>query len=195
MLQQQDCWLHSFCLNPAGGYEQPRKLQANWLEQHVCWLHCCRYLPFLLISQLSRVAHNFSASWGLWGEKTHSNLCIYIITLSCLKGPFQVRPPCQSQHLESPKNLCLRHLVGNYLSVLATFLWPEPQMVPLSEWVFGTALFCSLPRSLNRHFDSKQDRSASCNPDHLPKVQKQLLVQVWFTEDPVGSCAAAPYCV
>lgn len=25
----------------------------------------------------------------------------------------------------------------------------EPQMVPLSEWVFGTAHFLSLPRSVN----------------------------------------------
>lgn len=53
-----------------------------------------------------------------------------------------------------------------------------PQMVPLSESVFGTAHFCSPPRSLNRHVDSKQNRSASCNPDHQPKVQKQILVQV-----------------
>lgn len=129
MLQQPNCWLHLFCLNPAGGYERP-KLKANWLEQHVCWLHCCRYLPSLLSSQLSRVEQIFSASRGLWGEKTHSNLCIYIVALLCLKGPFQVRTLCQNQHLESLKSSCLRHLVGNYLRVLATFLWRSRKWCP-----------------------------------------------------------------
>lgn len=194
MSQQQNCWLHLFCLNPAGGYERPRKLKANWLKQHVCWLHCCRYLPSLLISQLRRVVHNFSASSGLRGEKTHSNLCIYIIGLSCLKGPFQVRPLCQSQHLESLKSPCLRHLVGNYLRALATFLWPNRKWCPSRSEFLALRIF-ALSLVLWSDIDSKQDRSASCNTDRQPQVKKQSLVQVWFTESPPGSFAAAPHCV
>lgn len=112
----------SFRSNPVGGFGQPRQLKANWLEQHVCWLNCCRCLPSLLISQLGKVEQNFFASQGLRGEKTHYNLCIYVIALSCLKGPFQVGNLCQNQHLESQKSSCLRHLAGNYLRVLPTFL-------------------------------------------------------------------------
>lgn len=128
-------------LNPAGGYERPSKLKSNWLEQHSCWLHCCRYLPSLLISQLSRVEQNFSASRGVWGEKTHCNLCIYIITLSCLKGSFQVRTLCQNQHLESLRSWCLRHLVRNYLRVLATFLWLSRKWCPSRSGFLALRIF------------------------------------------------------
>lgn len=37
--------------------------------------------------------------------------------------------------------------------------------------------------------------SLPCSPDHRPKVHKQVLVQVWSTEDPPCSWAAALHCV
>lgn len=138
----------SFRSNLAGGFGWPRKLKANWMEQHVCWFNCCRFfvcLPSLLISQLGRVEQNFFAFRGLRGEKTRSNLCIYVIALSCLKGPFQVGNLRQNQHLESQKSSCLRHLAGNYLRVLPTFLSLGRKSCPsrsgfLAPYIFALSL-------------------------------------------------------
>lgn len=117
------------------------------------------YHPFWFLNSAEPSRISF-ASRGLRGEKTRSNLCIYVIALSGLKGPFQVGNLCQNQHLESQKSSRLRHLAGKLPQSITHVPLARPQTVPLQEWAFGTVHFCARSRSLNRHLDSKQDRSA-----------------------------------
>lgn len=161
----------------------------------------CLLAPLLQIFTISFV-FSTQQSWAnflclprpLRRENTFKSVYLYRRVI-VFEGTLPSQDPLPKPTFGVPEELVFETLGGKLPPSISHVPLAEPQMVPLSEWVFGTAHCCSLPRSLNRHLDSKQDHSASCNPDHQPKVQEQILVQVWFTEDPPGSCAAAPHCV
>lgn len=131
----------------------------------------------------------FLASLGLWEEKTHSNLCTYVIVLSWLRASIQGFRSVGSlakTNIWSPQRARLRHSVGNYLRAIPT-IPPLGHKLRcsrsrfLAQYCFFFLLFSESARLPAPWFKARP-------PSQCPEAGSgPSLIQ----EGPPGSCAAA----